>query len=306
MTDRERSEKIHKAVYREREGWLREHRALIASLGALYLRTGKIVRLDVADGADSDGRLRSTALPGLERAIGAKLAVLTLDRNDHFTTALRRAAGNGAERIAPVARIARVEVAESAMLAARNRALEMLDRYVASDGLSLSPRLWNLDAGAREKIVAALRDGVARGEAIDRTLRDLLRGKAPDAETVRRIEKALGQTRAVRIGDDVAKLFARKGEKNIVFNFERVLITETNRVNRWAFTASSREAFGTVGMGWNLSPSHPRYDLCDEYANQNNYGLGRGVFPFDDVPEIPHPLCLCWLKPVFQWEVDRK
>lgn len=48
------------------------------------------------------------------------------------------------------------------------------------------------------------------------------------------------------------------------------------------------------GVKWNLSGSHPRPDTCNDYANQSN-GLGRGVFKTGDVPDKPHPQCLCYL-----------
>lgn len=55
-----------------------------------------------------------------------------------------------------------------------------------------------------------------------------------------------------------------------------------------------------VGLQWNLSSQHyirqvkwRGEDECDEYAEQNRYGLGEGVFPTEKYP-IPHPNCLCY------------
>jgi hypothetical protein len=53
---------------------------------------------------------------------------------------------------------------------------------------------------------------------------------------------------------------------------------------------------------WNLSKSHPRKDKCDDYATQNRHDLGRGNWPKDDVPDKPHPHCLCFMTYAMQSE----
>lgn len=48
----------------------------------------------------------------------------------------------------------------------------------------------------------------------------------------------------------------------------------------------------SVGVRWTLSPAHPRPDICDCHASADQYGLGAGGFPADQVP-ARHPSCLC-------------
>lgn len=48
------------------------------------------------------------------------------------------------------------------------------------------------------------------------------------------------------------------------------------------------------GVKWNLSGSHPRPDECNAFATVHN-GLGEGVYKAGDVPDKPHPQCLCYL-----------
>lgn len=50
---------------------------------------------------------------------------------------------------------------------------------------------------------------------------------------------------------------------------------------------------------WNLSKSHTEKDkdICDQYATQDLYGLGPGVYPVDKVPER-HKGCRCYLTDV--------
>lgn len=52
---------------------------------------------------------------------------------------------------------------------------------------------------------------------------------------------------------------------------------------------------GVLGVKWNLSGSHPRPDICNEYASRDSFGQGKGVFPKDGVPGKPHPQCFCYL-----------
>lgn len=50
---------------------------------------------------------------------------------------------------------------------------------------------------------------------------------------------------------------------------------------------------------WNLSGSHPRPDECNEYAESVHHkGWGAGEYRPDEVPEKPHPNCLCYVEPV--------
>ena len=48
---------------------------------------------------------------------------------------------------------------------------------------------------------------------------------------------------------------------------------------------------------WRLSASHPKIDICDDYAHGGPNG--DGVYAIDQVPDYPpHPQCLCALLPV--------
>jgi hypothetical protein len=55
------------------------------------------------------------------------------------------------------------------------------------------------------------------------------------------------------------------------------------------------EAPWVKSVEWNLSKSHPvKKDRCDLLATQNLHGLGRGCYPAEQVPDKPHPQCLCF------------
>lgn len=74
----------------------------------------------------------------------------------------------------------------------------------------------------------------------------------------------------------------------------RLARTEINN----AFHEAQRiqgEAPWVKAVKWNLSKSHPgKPDACDKLATQNSFGLGRGCYPADALPDKPHPQCLCF------------
>lgn len=51
-------------------------------------------------------------------------------------------------------------------------------------------------------------------------------------------------------------------------------------------------------MQWHLSGSHPKADVCDEYAREDKFNLGPGVWNKGDVPRKPHPHCYCYVTAV--------
>lgn len=61
------------------------------------------------------------------------------------------------------------------------------------------------------------------------------------------------------------------------------------------------------GIKWNLSAAYgskmPYCDICDEYATQNYYGLGQGVFNKSDLP-LQHPNCICYMTSVVTKDLE--
>jgi len=64
-----------------------------------------------------------------------------------------------------------------------------------------------------------------------------------------------------------------------------------------------------TGLKWNLLPAHGQYDVCDQLATQDVYGLGQGVYPPGSVPLYPHPNDMCFItreiRPVSEWGKNR-
>ncbi len=76
---------------------------------------------------------------------------------------------------------------------------------------------------------------------------------------------------------------------------KRLARTELNNAfhNRQIATAQNKP--WVLGAKWNLSGSHPKIDECDDFSSRDAHRLGAGVYRADDVPQKPHPHCLCFL-----------
>lgn len=67
---------------------------------------------------------------------------------------------------------------------------------------------------------------------------------------------------------------------------------------------TTREQPWVRGYKWNLSGSHGKPDVCNEYAEDDHDSLGAGVFKKVNVPGKPHPQCLCYLTVVSMSDSD--
>lgn len=75
----------------------------------------------------------------------------------------------------------------------------------------------------------------------------------------------------------------------------RLARSEINNAYHAMSVANSAEKPWIEGMKWHLSRSHPRPDVCDEYARGGREG--NGVYRPQDVPRKPHPHCFCFVTP---------
>lgn len=82
----------------------------------------------------------------------------------------------------------------------------------------------------------------------------------------------------------------------------RLARTEINNAFHTASIASSVDKPWVEGMQWHLSGSHAVKDICDRLSNDNENGLGKGIYPKNKTPEKPHPQCLCYITPALQDE----
>lgn len=88
---------------------------------------------------------------------------------------------------------------------------------------------------------------------------------------------------------------------------ERIARTEAARAWADGFAEKYMDDDSVVAFQWKLASRHPKFDICDLYAEANLYGLGKGIYPKNATPRLPvHPHCLCYLAPVYRSELKSK
>lgn len=89
------------------------------------------------------------------------------------------------------------------------------------------------------------------------------------------------------------------------YNAERIARTENARAYADGQVNRYMNDDDVVAYKWRLSARHPRFDICDFYANADLYGLGKGVYPKDKLPTLPaHPHCMCHIQPLTELDIQ--
>ena len=84
----------------------------------------------------------------------------------------------------------------------------------------------------------------------------------------------------------------------VSYNAMRLARTEINNAFHFTQIRYTREQPWVDGYQWHKSKSHKHVDVCDERANRNHDGIGRGVYKKKNVPGKAHPHCFCFLTTV--------
>lgn len=169
--------------------------------------------------------------------------------------------------------------------------LQYLVNMPAKDGLNLSSRLWRIHSGAGRDLKAIIDIAVQRGwDAVKATqhvteisgeLREALKN-AGSSQIAKRLEDRL-----------------LVSSNNARTKFNRVLRTEINRAHGEQYKETLRQDPNIYGLKFMLSPRHPRFDICDEHAEADLFGLGPGVYPIDNCPWPAHPNTFSYVEGVF-------
>jgi hypothetical protein len=171
---------------------------------------------------------------------------------------------------------------------------------IGTDGLTLSSRIWNLEKHVWRRIDGIVLSGIARGQSAVDMARELQRdilGIIKPEQIPEKLRWTTGISRSVR------------GRGTIHSNALRLARTEIANAYHEAEVMSASASRVVLGLKWNLSPAHGQYDVCDQLASQDVYGLGPGVYPPGSTPLCPHPNDMCFItreiRPVLDWAKDR-
>ena len=243
-------------------------RAKLAQIGDAPLAQAHLETL-LADIDAEFSRLRSDTAALLDTGM-TDLAQRAASREQHTETLTGAAADM---RLAPTLSLTRTLSGGDAVTVrfgtlARS-AVEATAARVYDDGFNLSERLYRLDVSARQAVQDTLVQGIAE------------------------------QVSAREMGERLEIVLTKAGTDCPRFRAATIAQTEINNAHREAHYRSTLDAEGNkksfiAGIGWRLSPSHPRACRCDILASDDTGGLGAGNYLVDDAPSAPHPRCLCF------------
>lgn len=80
--------------------------------------------------------------------------------------------------------------------------------------------------------------------------------------------------------------------KKIDYNAQRLARTMVNHAYQQSVIMTNKDNPFVKGIRWLVSNSHRTCEICKQRAKQNDYGLGEGVYPADQIP-MDHPNGLC-------------
>lgn len=237
--------------------------------------------------ADEEGVIDQARLRVLLRDIDNRIVALAKDYGDLLDAGLRNSAQVAVEREAALAQMVGSPMNDQEYQALLSRTYEL------SDGSSVAVRFGQV----AEEAVQSLR---ARYYADGLTLSDRL--GALTAEVRRSIEDALVQAVAEQVssaeaGERLAKILSATEGQNPGFRAYRIARTEIAAAHREGHIRSCTDRDGAkrphvAAIGYRLSLSHPKPDICDIWAADDS-GLGPGNYQPGDVP-MDHCFGLCW------------
>lgn len=104
------------------------------------------------------------------------------------------------------------------------------------------------------------------------------------------------------LAQDVRSLIIPTVPGGVSYAAKRLARTELNNAFHEVNRQNAVQNPYSTGMQWHLSGTHTRKDACDERARGHSPGRVSGVYALGDVPDKPHPQCLCFVTPVMMDE----
>lgn len=159
------------------------------------------------------------------------------------------------------------------------------------------------------RAVAAM--NVGRRETFKTLIQRNIEDAAPELDILLTRAVAQGMSPA-RLTNDIADLLAGddpkglgeygldpsdvSGVRTLFSDARRIAVSETNNALREANTISLQES-PVMAATWQRSGRHEglkqKRDKCDDYAEEDRFGLGPGMWPIAQWPDAPHPYCAC-------------
>lgn len=250
---------------------LRDLRAFDREINALLRdaarEADRIIRLGLPPDAGIGAQIRLAQLQIVRGALDSNNAAMFDELGNILGTAVRKTAQTAAEGMFTIDSILgkslKSSVRESFFASARNSIEVVRSRLI--NNIELSSNVFKTQALSKRWVDRAINRGILHGKS------------------------------AAEIARDVQGLIRPDVRGGVAFAARRLGRTELNNAFHTTTVRMAASQPFVDGMQWNLSSSHPRPDPCDDYAHQDDDGLGEGVFKPNNVPDKPHPQCLCFV-----------
>lgn len=222
--------------------------------------TGQIAKF-----SDEEGKLRQNQLKSMKIRVDKDLDLFNDELTNIIATGDSQMTNLILDRNGTLYREA--DGTKKAVKELRNSVLFASARFKEKDGLILSDRLWRISEEAKLDIASKLQVGIIKGDSHAKIARDI-------------------------------KQYVQRG--NLRFVSERLVKTEMAKAYKIANEESvklmQKQSEFMWFEKWELSPRHPRPDVCDLLASQDT-GNGPGVYK---TAPRRHPGCLCLIYPVWR------
>lgn len=262
MNNRQYNQIVHNS--RRKELTLNKER--LSDTISLLRAVSSDIEAEAAKLSDDDGKLRKEQLREMKSRIDEDLDVFQDQFDAIVKTGISDMASVIIERNGEI--FLEVEGTKKLIDILQDKIVMQAITLPEKDGLILSDRVWRTSQEAKMDIIRRLQQGMLLGESHAKVARDIKQY----------IESGPLRYKSERlVTTEMAKAYQRA-------NAASVEVMRQNSQYMWF-------------EKWELSPRHPRPDVCDILASQDLDGEGAGVYK-----QSPnrHPGCLCYIYPVYR------
>ena len=174
---------------------------------------------------------------------------------------------------------------------------------VYQEGWTLSGTIWGYNKDIQDGLNHIISINTAQGKSAYEIAKDIESYVEPGA---RKVSRTISSWRYATVNDGQTGKANAVGEKikdkfyfgRVDYNAQRLARTLVSHAYQQSFETVNKNDPFVTGYKWNTSSFHGRVCIiCQERATQNNYGLGRGVYPKDKLP-LDHPNGMCTFEAV--------
>lgn len=154
----------------------------------------------------------------------------------------------------------------------------------AVNGIKISDRVWNLTNQTQDQLETFIGEGLSEGRSAIELTKDLKRYLKEPEKRFRRLKNP--DTGKLILSNPASNYNPGRGVYRSSYkNALRLARNEINIAYRTADHERRKNLPFVMGVKVNLSPTHPKYDICDEL---------QGEYPKNFVFTGWHPNCLCF------------